>query len=127
MLTHAGDSQISLSSDWPIPVKAAPLERNLANLATAKRKGLTRQIGASNFTIAHRERSRKILGDGEIATNQVEIQPFLQNRKLVDYCQTAGTVPTAYVPLAKGRVADDPVLGRIAERHGASASQIALA
>ena len=36
-------------------------------------------------------------------------------------------MPTAYVPLAKGKVADDPVLADIAKAHGASASQVALA
>ncbi len=123
-----GVEQIDLTLiHWPSPGDVVPFESYVEDLAKARQEGLTRLIGVSNFTIAHLKRAQDILGPGQISNNQVEIHPFLQNRKLVDYCQSMGIVPTAYVPLAKGKVADDPVLQRIGEKRGAAASQVALA
>lgn len=127
-LETIGVDQVDLTLiHWPSPGDAVPFESYIEDLATAKKHGLTRLIGVSNFTIAHLRRAEAILGPGEIVNDQVEVQPFLQNRKLVDYCDGACISVTAYVPLAKGKVADDPVLNRIGGKHGALASQIALA
>jgi 2,5-diketo-D-gluconate reductase B len=112
---------------WPSAGDAVPFSDYIEQLAEAKAQGMTRMIGVSNFTIAHLERARSILGPGEIVNNQVEAHPFLQNRKLRDYCRRNGISVTAYVPLAKGKVAEDPTLRRIAEGHGVLASQVALA
>jgi 2,5-diketo-D-gluconate reductase B len=51
----------------------------------------------------------------------------LQNRALRACCAEHGIAVTAYKPLADGGVARDPVLGRIAVRHGVSAPAVALA
>ena len=48
-----------------------------------KRRGHTRLIGVSNFPIALLERTERLLGPGAIATNQVEIHPYMQAPKLV--------------------------------------------
>jgi 2,5-diketo-D-gluconate reductase B len=112
---------------WPSAGDEVPFMDYIEDLAAAKEMGLTRLIGVSNFTIAHLERVKAILGSGEIVNNQVEVHPFLQNRKLCDYCAESDIAVTAYVPLAKGKVADDPTLRRIAESRGVLASQIALA
>ena len=48
---------------------------------------LTRLIGVSNFPIALLDRAVALLGPGEIATNQVEMHPFLQNRKVLERCK----------------------------------------
>ena len=93
----------------------------------AKALGLTRLIGVSNFPTALIERAVKLLGPGEIATNQVEMHPFLQNRKVLECCRKHGVAVTAYMPLAKGRVVGDPVLKRIGAAHGASENQVSLA
>lgn len=112
---------------WPSPDDALPVADYLGRLQEAKRQGLTRAIGVSNFTIAHLEQAIAAVGAGEIATNQVEIHPFLQNRPLAAYAREQGIHLTAYMPLAYGKVMDDPVLGRIADAHGASPAQVALA
>lgn len=112
---------------WPSPGDEVPLAEYLEELARAKSEGLTRLIGVSNFTIALLEKAEAILGPGAIACNQVEVHPFLQNRALRAYCASQGITVTAYSPLAKGKVAEDPVLIRIAERHGVIASQAGLA
>jgi 2,5-diketo-D-gluconate reductase B len=112
---------------WPSPKDAVPMAEYLGALAEAKSLGLTRHIGISNFTIAQTRRAIGILGADQIATNQVEIHPYLQNRLLVPFLQEQGIHITAYMSLAYGEVIKDPVIQAIAGRHQATAAQVALA
>lgn len=112
---------------WPSPGDAVPLAESLAALREAKRRGLTRLIGVSNFTIAHLQQAIALLGAGEIATNQVELHPLLQNRKLAEFARAQGIHLTAYMPLAYGKVLAEPVVQRIAAAHDATPAQVALA
>ncbi|WP_229002238.1 MULTISPECIES: aldo/keto reductase [unclassified Rhizobium] len=54
-------------------------------LAEAQQEGYARLIGVSNFPIALLEKTRVLLGAGAIATNQVEIHPYLQAPNLRNY------------------------------------------
>ncbi|EJN10001.1 2,5-didehydrogluconate reductase DkgB [Herbaspirillum sp. YR522] len=112
---------------WPSPDDALPVADYMAALAEAKQQGLTRLIGVSNFTIAHLQAAIATVGAHEIATNQVEIHPFLQNRKVVEFARAHDIHLTAYMPLAYGKVMQDATLAEIAARHGVSAAQVALA
>jgi 2,5-diketo-D-gluconate reductase B len=112
---------------WPSHGDAVPFEHYIEALATAREAGLTRLIGVSNFPIALIDRAVMIVGEGALATNQVEIHPFLQNRVLTAHCRGLGIGMTAYMPLAQGRVPGDPVLEAVAAKHGATAAQVALA
>jgi 2,5-diketo-D-gluconate reductase B len=112
---------------WPSPVKTVPFEHYIEDLAKAQDRGYTRLIGVSNFPIALLQKAEQILGRGRIVNNQVEVHPYLQNRTLREYCTEVGISVTAYMPLAKGKVASDPVLQRIGRNHGATAAQVALA
>ncbi len=112
---------------WPSYGDAVPLDHYLDALAQAQQRGLTRRIGVSNFPGAFLDRSIALLGPGLIATNQVEIHPYMQSPKLCAHARAVGVHLTAYQPLAKGRVGSDPVLTALADRHGVSAAAIALA
>jgi 2,5-diketo-D-gluconate reductase B len=112
---------------WPSHKDAVPFEHYIEALAEARQRGHTRLIGVSNFTIAHLGRAVSILGPGAIATNQVEIHPYLQTPKLCAHARRLGIVQTAYQPLAQGRVGHDPALIRIAAKHDVPASAVALA
>lgn len=112
---------------WPRREEEVPLAAYMEALATAQAQGMARLIGVSNFTIPLLERCESILGPGALATNQVELHPFLQNRTLRAFARDRDLLLTAYMPLAQGRVFDDPVLAQIAERHGVPAGTIALA
>ncbi|MGC3964177.1 MAG: 2,5-didehydrogluconate reductase DkgB [Rhodocyclaceae bacterium] len=112
---------------WPSPGDALPVEQYLTALAEAREAGLTRLIGVSNFTIAQADRAIDAIGAKQIATQQVEIHPFLQNHKLVEHAQRKGIHLTAYMPLAYGKVMSDAVIVDIARRHGVSPAQVALA
>jgi 2,5-diketo-D-gluconate reductase B len=127
-LERLGVDRIDLTLiHWPSPNHQVPLEHYIEDLATAQDRGWTRLIGVSNFPIALLERAEEILGPGRLVTNQVEVHPYLQNRRLRAFCRARGLAVTAYMPLAKGTVAGDPVLAGIAARHGATAAQVALA
>ncbi len=99
----------------------------LEALAQAKQQGLTRAIGISNFTIALTKHAIEILGVDAIATNQIEVHPYLQNRALTDFLREQGIHVTSYMTLAVGEVLKDPVIQAIAQRHAATPAQITLA
>lgn len=112
---------------WPSPNEAVPLPSYMEDLAEARARGMTRMIGVSNFPCALVERAIAVLGERQLATNQVEAHPYLANRAVRECCAKHGIVVTAYMPLAGGRVVEDPVLGRIGEQHRVPAATVALA
>jgi 2,5-diketo-D-gluconate reductase B len=111
---------------WPSPQDAIPVAEYMAALADAKAQGLTKAIGVSNFTNAQLQQAIATVGASEIATQQVEIHPFLQNRKVIEFARSQGIHITAYMPLAYGKVVADPVIAAIAARHGVTPAQVAL-
>lgn len=112
---------------WPSPDDAVPVSRYLTELAEVKAAGLARHIGVSNFNRRQVDEAVSAIGADQIATNQVELNVFFQNRPIADHCRALGIPMTAYIPLAKGEIGEDAVLSRIAEAHGATGAQIALA
>jgi 2,5-diketo-D-gluconate reductase B len=112
---------------WPSKNDAVPFEDYMLGLAEAQRRGNTRLIGVSNFPAALLERTERLLGPGAIVTDQVEIHPYLQAPTLAANARRKGLTLTAYQPLCRGAVAHDPVLRRIGEKHGVTASAAALA
>ncbi|QCP81929.1 2,5-didehydrogluconate reductase DkgB [Alcaligenes faecalis] len=112
---------------WPSPQGAVPLKESLQALQQAREQGLTRQIGVSNFTIALLDEAINAIGAENIATNQVEISPYLQNAKLAAFAREKGVHLTSYMTLAYGKATQDTVLQEIAAKHGATAAQVALA
>lgn len=112
---------------WPSPKDEVPMAVYLEQLAEAKARGLTREIGVSNFTVAQLKQAIEILGPGAIAHQQIEVHPLLQNRKVVEFCKAQDIAVTAYMPLAYGKVLSEPLLMEIGQRHGVSAAQVSLA
>ena len=107
------------------PAEAVPIARTIEAAGEAIARGLARHVGVSNFTTALLAQA---LEPGvPLACNQIEYHPFLDQRKVMAACRAAGMAVTAYCPLARGRTGEEPVLQRIAARHGASPEQIALA
>ncbi|WP_423357945.1 2,5-didehydrogluconate reductase DkgB [Pseudomonas citronellolis] len=112
---------------WPSPGGAVPVAEYMAALAEAKARGLAREIGVSNFTLALMQQAIDVVGAGEIATNQVELHPYLQNRKVAGFAERHGIRITSYMTLGYGKVLGDAVIGGIAQRHGATPAQVVLA
>ncbi|OZI42866.1 2,5-didehydrogluconate reductase DkgB [Bordetella genomosp. 4] len=112
---------------WPAPGNGVALSEYMEALAEAKSLGLTRQIGISNFNIELTKQAIDVVGKGEIATNQIELSPYLQNHKLTAFLKEQGITVTSYMTLAYGKVLKDPVLAKIADKHQATVAQVALA
>lgn len=108
---------------WPNP--AVPVKETMEAIARVKRAGLARNIGISNFTAALVEEAVAVSPE-PIVTNQIEYHPYLDQAKIMDACRRHGISVTAYCPIARGKVVGDPVMEAIAERHGRTATQVAL-
>ena len=112
---------------WPSPGNAVPVSEFMGALAEAKAQGLTRQIGVSNFNIALMKEAIAAVGTENIATNQVELHPYLQNRKVAEFAKSQGIHITSYMTLAYGKALKDPVIEAIATAHRATPAQVVLA
>jgi diketogulonate reductase-like aldo/keto reductase len=108
---------------WPQP--NVPLEETLGALAKAKREGLTRHIGVSNFTVALLDEAVAKCPE-QIITNQIEYHAYLRQDKLLAACARHGLIVTCYAPVARTRLLDDPVITEIAAAHGKTTAQVAL-
>lgn len=108
---------------WPHPDRDN--EEALSLLQKAYDKGLAKHIGISNYTIAMMEQAVRVL-DVMPVCNQVEFHPYLDQSKLKAAADGLGVSLSAYCPLAKGQILDDPVIGDIAKRYGRSPAQIVL-
>ncbi|MBV4458708.1 2,5-didehydrogluconate reductase DkgB [Pseudomonas sp. COR58] len=112
---------------WPAPGNGVDLSEYMAALAEAKALGLTRQIGISNFNIELTRQAIAAVGKEEIATNQIELSPYLQSDELTAFLKEQGIAVTSYMTLAYGKALKDPVLAQIAQKHQATVAQVALA
>lgn len=108
------------------PSREVPVREAVRALNAVLRQGLTRAIGISNHTVAMVEEA-VAASEAPLAVNQVEYHPYLDQSKLLATLRRHGMGLTAYAPIAKGKVAADPAIRRIAERHGATPAQVALA
>jgi 2,5-diketo-D-gluconate reductase B len=108
---------------WPNP--QVPLSETLGALAHAKKLGLTRHIGVSNFTVALIEQAVAECPE-PLVCDQVEYHPYLDQTKVREACAQHGLAVVAYSPVAKGKVKGDEALNRIGRAHGKTAAQICL-
>ncbi len=112
---------------WPSPKGAVPVAEFMGALLEARAQGLTREIGVSNFTIDLLRQAIAVTGPGQIATNQIELHPYLQNRRLVEFMQAQQVAVTSYMTLGYGKVLQDPLIQEIATQHHATPAQVTLA
>jgi 2,5-diketo-D-gluconate reductase B len=108
---------------WPQP--KVPLSETLGALAKAKRRGLTRHIGVSNYTIAMLDEAANVCPE-PLVTNQIEYHAYLPQDRMIAALQKYGMILTAYCPVARGELLNDPVIVAIAQAHGKSSAQVAL-
>jgi diketogulonate reductase-like aldo/keto reductase len=106
-----------------------PLEETIAGFQSLQQAGKIRHWGVSNFDVPDMEELVDRAGGSDVATNQVlynltrrgieyDLLPWSEQRRL----------PTmAYSPIEQGRMLGRPELQKVAERHGATPAQVALA
>lgn len=107
---------------WPVTGKRLDTYRALEHLY---REGRVRAIGVSNFNIHHLE---ELYAACQVmpAVNQVEMSPFLYQKELLQHCQTRDVLVTAFSPLVRGTVLNDPTLLEIGKAHRKSPAQVIL-
>ena len=108
---------------WPQP--KVPFAETLGALAKAKRSGFTRHIGVSNFTVAMLDEAVQTCPE-PLVTNQIEYHAYLPQGRMIAALKKHGMILTAYCPVARGELLDDPVIVEIAAAHDKTTAQIAL-
>jgi diketogulonate reductase-like aldo/keto reductase len=108
---------------WPNP--AIALEGSIAALCEARRRGLARHIGVSNFPAALLERAAAMATEPLVA-NQCEYHPHLDQTKVLSACRRHGLAFLSYAPIGKGAVLQDNAVRDIAARHGRTPAQVVL-
>ena len=107
------------------PNRTVPIQETMEAMNEAIAEGHTRHIGVSNFTVPMIDAAQTV-SQARLATNQVEYHPYLGQDTLLTWMRAEYISLTAYCPLARGKVVDDPLLQKIAEAHGKTPSQVAL-
>jgi diketogulonate reductase-like aldo/keto reductase len=111
------------------PSRRTPLDETFRALNQLVRDGKVRHIGVSNFDVRLLEQARAE-SETPIFTDQVSYS--LADRSCIrngvlKYCQENDILLTAYSPIEKGRLRGSTTLRLIADAHGATSYQIALA
>ena len=107
---------------WPAE-DVAPLAETMEAMTNVCEDGLTRLVGVSNFPSGMLARAYEL---APVVTDQVEHHPYLGVAKIEQVLRARGGFLTAYSPLARGKVADDPALQEIAASHDATPAQVTL-
>lgn len=104
-------------------------------LENLQKLGKAKSIGVSNFNI---KQLQDIFDNCESkpVNNQVELNPYLQNEELVEFCQKNGVVVSCYGPIgARAMLTDkndvpilleDETILKIAGRHNKSPAQVCV-
>jgi 2,5-diketo-D-gluconate reductase A len=109
---------------WPLPGVSDYVKRWTV-MEEIYASGRAKAVGVSNFQPNH---LRNVFAASELkpAVNQIEVSPFLVQDELRALNADHEIVTEAWSPIARGKVADDPVIGSIAEKLGRSPAQVTL-
>jgi 2,5-diketo-D-gluconate reductase A len=109
---------------WPAPRRGLYVETWRALIAL-REEGLARSIGVSNFNADQIER---IVGETGVkpALNQIELHPRFQQRALRAYHAKHGIATESWAPLGRAHLLDDPVIRKLAVKHGRTPAQIVI-
>jgi diketogulonate reductase-like aldo/keto reductase len=106
-----------------------PLDETLEAFTALVRAGKIRHWGVSNFDVSDMEDLLAAGSGSHVAVDQVLYNPGRRGIEwdLLPWCRKRHIPVMAYSPIEQGRLADHPQLRRIADRHGATPAQVALA
>jgi len=109
---------------WPLPGVGDFVETWKA-MERMLETGKVRAIGVSNFKQHHLNR---LLDATTVipAVNQIEIHPYLTQDDMREYDREHQIATEAWSPIAQGKVLNDPVLERIANRLERTTAQVTL-
>ncbi len=111
-----------------------PLDETFAAFEELKRAGKILSWGVSNFDVDDLDEALDIAGEGKIACNQVlyHLQERAIEHAVIPWCEKHKVAVVAYSPFGSGSFpapssAGGRVIAEIAEAHGATPRQVALA
>ncbi|WP_294255510.1 aldo/keto reductase [uncultured Comamonas sp.] len=106
-----------------------PLAETVAAFEALKAQGRIRHWGVSNFDIDDMQELWQVPGGRNCAVNQVLYNACSRGIEydLLPWCLKHGVTVMAYCPLGHGELVAQTQLGEIGDRHGVSASVVALA
>ncbi|MBF2717903.1 aldo/keto reductase [Agrobacterium vitis] len=109
---------------WPSPHRGLFVETWKAFIQL-KEEGRARSIGVSNF---YPEHLKKIIDETGVVPviNQIELHPDFQQKQAREFHQAHGIITQSWSPLGQGKLLDNPVIGKIAAKHGRTAAQIII-
>lgn len=106
-----------------------PLSETLSGFETLLREGLIRYWGVSNFYVADLAELVRHPGGDAVAADQVlySLTHRTAEYEVLPWCLERGLPVMAYAPLDQGRLCDHPAVQAVADRHDATAAQVAIA
>jgi diketogulonate reductase-like aldo/keto reductase len=107
------------------PNAEVPLEDSIGALGAAKREGLARHIGVSNFSPRLLAEAIQVSKE-PLVVNQCEYHPYLDQSRVRAACERYGLAFTSYAPLGRGDVLEDATVREIAKAHGRTPGQVVL-
>lgn len=109
---------------WPAPAKGLYVDTWRA-LVRLKEEGRAKSIGVSNFTAEHLDRLIAETGVTPVL-NQIELHPRFQQRALRKAHAERGIATESWSPLGQGKLLEDPVITKIAGKHGKTPAQVII-
>ena len=109
---------------WPVPSQGKYAEA-WKTLVELQSQGRVASIGVSNFNQDHLER---IIGETGVTpvVDQIELHPRFQQRDKRDFHREHDIKIESWSPLGSGRMLDDEVVGKIAQKHRKSVAQVLI-
>ncbi len=110
---------------WPLPGIDVDYIETWKAMEEIYASGRARSIGVSNFQAHH---LRRLFSETEVrpAVNQIEVHPYLTQEELRAFDADHEIVTEAWSPIAQGKVLDDSVVLRVAERYSRTPAQVVL-
>jgi pyridoxine 4-dehydrogenase len=102
-----------------------PLEESVGALAELREEGKIAHVGLSNVDTAELERAHEIVPVVSVQNRYGVAER--DSEPVLDRCEREGLAFIPWGPLRAAGVRRDGVIGRVANAHGASESQVALA
>jgi diketogulonate reductase-like aldo/keto reductase len=107
------------------PSRSVPFREQVLALCDAKRRGLARHVGVSNFTPKFLDAAVGIATE-PLVTNQVEHHPWLDQSELFAVAIRHGVSITSYAPLGRTQLLGEPAIVEIARAKKRTPAQIVL-
>lgn len=125
------------SDDDFLSLEEVPIIETWEAMLEAKKQGLVKHVGVSNFSVA---KLKDLISKTEDAPemNQVELHPYLHQDELVKFCKENQIALTAYSPLGSSdrtpqmkaenepSLLDNEMVKKIAEKRDASVAQVLI-